>query len=60
MSFEYILPAHFIECFGEMLLEHNNKVINTHHASFSYCREMEGLLGTSGGTQTKDNEGYSP
>ena len=41
MSFKYILPAHLIECFGEMLLEHNDKVINIHHASFSYCREME-------------------
>ena len=41
MGFEYILPACFIECFREMLLEHNNKVINTHHASFLYCREMK-------------------
>ena len=41
MSFKYILPACLIECFGEMLLEHNDKVINMHHTSFSYCREME-------------------
>ena len=34
MSFKYILPACLIECFGEMLLEHNDKVVNTHHASF--------------------------
>ena len=41
MCFEYILPAHFIECFREMLLESNNEIINTHHAPFSYCGEME-------------------
>ena len=40
MSFKYILPAHLIEHFGETLLEHNDKVINMHHTSFSYCREM--------------------
>ena len=41
MSFEYILPACFVEHIREMLLECNNKIINTHHTSFSYCREME-------------------
>ena len=41
MSFKYILPVCLIECFREMLLEHDDKVINTHHVSFSYCREME-------------------
>ena len=41
MCFEYILPAHFIECFRKMLLECNDKIINTHHMPFSYCREME-------------------
>ena len=33
-SFEYILPAHFIEHFRKMLLECNNKIINTHHTPF--------------------------
>ena len=41
MSFEYILSACFIEHFRKMLLECNNKIINTHHMSFSYCREMK-------------------
>ena len=41
MSFKYILPACFIEHFRKMLLEHNDKIINMHHTSFSYCREME-------------------
>ena len=41
MSFKYILPMCLIEDFGEMLLEHNDKVINMHHASFLYCGEME-------------------
>ena len=41
MCFEYILPAHFIEHFREMLLECNDKIINTHYTPFSYCREME-------------------
>ena len=40
MSFEYILSACLIEHFREMLLEHNNKVIDTHNASFLYCGEM--------------------
>ena len=39
--FEYILPAHLIECFRETLLECNDEIINTHHAPFSYCGEME-------------------
>ena len=34
MSFKYILPEHFVEHFRKMLLEHNDKVINMHHASF--------------------------
>ena len=41
MSFKYILPAHLIECFGEMLLECDDKVVDMHHMSFSYCGEME-------------------
>ena len=41
MCFKYILPAHFIECFREMLLECSDEIINTHHMPFSYCREME-------------------
>ena len=41
MSFKYILSAHFIEHFREMLLEYNNKVIDTYNVSFSYCGEME-------------------
>ena len=41
MSFKYILSACLIECFRKMLLECNNKVIDTHHMSFSYCGEME-------------------
>ena len=41
VSFECILSAHFIECFREMLLEHNNKVIDAYNMSFSYCGEME-------------------
>ena len=39
--FEYILPAHFVECFREMLLECNDEIINTHDMPFSYCGEME-------------------
>ena len=39
--FEYILPACFIEHFRKTLLECNNKIINTHHTPFLYCREME-------------------
>ena len=30
-----------IECFREILLEHNNKVIDAYNASFSYCGEVE-------------------
>ena len=41
MSFEYILPVCFVECFRKTLLEHNDNVINTHHTSFLYCREMK-------------------
>ena len=41
MSFKYILLVCFIEHFRKTLLEHNDKVINTHHTSFSYCREMK-------------------
>ena len=41
MSFEYILSAHLIECFREMLLEYDNKVIDTYNTSFSYCGEVE-------------------
>ena len=41
MSFEYILPAHFVEHFRKKFLEHNDKIINTHHTSLSYCREMK-------------------
>ena len=41
MSFKYILSVCLIECFREMLLEHSDKVIDTHNASFSYCGEME-------------------
>ena len=41
MSFKYILSAHLIECFREMLLEHDDKVIDMHNVSFSYCGEME-------------------
>ena len=41
MSFKYILSAHLIEHFKEMLLEHDDKVINMHNVSFSYYREME-------------------
>ena len=44
MSFEYILPVCFIEHFRKTLLECSNKIINTHHMPFSYCREMEGLF----------------
>ena len=40
-GFEYILPTRFIEHFRKMLLERNDEVINTHHMSFSYCREMK-------------------
>ena len=40
-SFEYILPACFIECFRKTLLECNDKIINTHHMPFSYCGKME-------------------
>ena len=39
--FEYILPAHFVECFREMLLECSDEIINAHYAPFSYCGEME-------------------
>ena len=60
MSFEYILPAHFVECFRKMLLECNDKVINTHHTPFTYCREMEVYGEPQGSTQTKDNAGCSP
>ena len=41
MSFEYILSACLIEQFREMLLEHDNKVIDVYNASFLYCGEME-------------------
>ena len=41
MSFKYILPVHLIECFREMLLECNDKVVDMHHTSLSYCGEME-------------------
>ena len=41
MSFKYILPVHLIEHFRETLLEHDDKVIDTHNVSFSYCGEME-------------------
>ena len=41
MSFKYILSACLVECFREMLLEHDNKVIDMHNMSFSYCGEME-------------------
>ena len=60
MSFEYILPVCFIECFRKMLLECNDKIINTHHTPFSYCRAMKVYGELSGGTQTKDNAGCSP
>ena len=39
--FKYILLARFIEHFRKMLLECDNKIINTHHSPFPYCREME-------------------
>ena len=41
MSLKYILSVHLIEHFRETLLEHSNKVIDMHNASFSYCGEME-------------------
>ena len=41
MSFKYILSVCLIKHFREMLLEHDNKVIDTYNASFSYCGEME-------------------
>ena len=41
MSFKYILSVCFIERFREMLLEHNNKVIDAYNAFFLYCGEME-------------------
>ena len=41
MSFKYILSVCLIEHFREMLLEHSDKVIDMHNASFSYCGEME-------------------
>ena len=41
MSFKYILPACLIECFRDTLLDHNDKVVDMHHMSFSYCGEME-------------------
>ena len=41
MSFKYILSAYLVEHFREMLLECNDKVVDTHHMSFSYCGEME-------------------
>ena len=31
----------FVEHFREMLLACNNEIINTHHAPFLYCGEME-------------------
>ena len=40
-SFEYILSACLIEHFRETLLEHDDKVIDTHNTSFLYCGEME-------------------
>ena len=59
-SFKYILPACLVEHFGEMLLECNDKVIDMHHVSFSYCGEMEVYWEPQDGIQTKDNVGYSP
>ena len=41
MSFEYILSVYLIEHFREMLLEHDDKVVDAHNVSFSYCGEME-------------------
>ena len=41
MSFEYILSVCLIEHFREILLQCNNKVIDAHNTSFSYCGEME-------------------
>ena len=41
MSFEYILSVHLIKHFREMLLEHDNKVINAYNVSFLYHGEME-------------------
>ena len=41
MSFKYILSTCLIEHLRKMLLEHDNKVIDTHNASFLYCGEME-------------------
>ena len=41
ISFKYILSACLIGHFREMLLEHDNKVMDMHNASFSYCGEME-------------------
>ena len=41
MSFKYILSVCLIEHFRETLLEHDDKVIDTHNVSFSYCGEME-------------------
>ena len=41
MSFEYSLSVHLIECFRKTLLEHDDKVIDVHNMSFSYCGEKE-------------------
>ena len=41
MSFKYILSTHLIEHFRKMLLEHSDKIIDMHNASFLYCGEME-------------------
>ena len=41
MSVKYILSVCFIEHFREMMLEHNNEVIDAYNASFPYCGEME-------------------
>ena len=60
ISFKYILSACLIECFREMLLEHDDKVIDMHNTFFFILWGNGGLLGTLGGTQTKDNVGYSP
>ena len=49
MSFKYILPVCLIECFREMLLKHNDKVIDTHpHVSFFILWGNGGLSGTLG------------
>ena len=41
MSFKCILSVCLIEHFRETLLEHDDKVIDTHNMSFSYCGEIE-------------------